>query len=919
MFILLLLAAPEPALVPGKFGKALDALTTPLAFAGDSRYRVLPLTVECWANLRSKRGFNVLVSSDDKASARHWELYTHSGSGALAVYLPGYEPSLLTSKGDVCDKAWHHLAFTFDGKTATLYRDGKSVLSRAVNARKGMKPMDGPLCIGMAIEGSSRIGCDGLIDDVRISRIARKIEGVPTKPHMVDADTVAAWRFDGDDKVLADPAWTPPPSSVGEAWERMTDPDWVDARFRKMETGPAFNATMKYPHGKGTVTVYKGTAIKVGDGGVIFDRATLRLAAAWTGGFLKHSDRRFGLLNTPLPAGKMILSTPSGAGWADKDGKFPKVDATAPISWGRYKGHYLHKGEVVLSYSVHGVDVLETLAVPRVGKVTVATRSLEIAPSMQRLLLYASSKGGIATFHAIDTTGECKLVEAEGGTCISIPPSEKRRKLHLTYIPLGSTHEYSEKPGRLDDPQPTNLRALTKPGPGRWKELVTKGEMGKANGAPYVLDTLAIPYKNPYNALFFCTGLDFLPDGRIAVCTCHGDVWLVTADKELDKIRWKRYATGLYHPLGLKVVDGKIVVLERGQLTRLHGKDEAHFYENLCNLWHTGSGEHSFDTCLETDPAGRFYFFKTGDTDLPEGGTLLRVGKDGKKMEVFATGFRHPIGLGVSPTGTVTGADQEGNWMPVTRVDIYHKGGFYGDMRAHHRPVAPKTYDLPLLWLPKNVDNSAGGQAWVPDAKWGWPRGQMLHFSYGRCKAYAILPQKVGDVMQAGAVDLGVKFLSGVCRGRFHPTDGQLYVCGLNGWQTAAQRDGCLQRMRYTGAALPMATGLEAISDGVRIRFARPLAKSASNPKLWTVEQWNYKWSKDYGSKRWSVRREGKQGFDRLEIVKAELEEGGKAVRLTLKDMRTAMQMRIGHDVKFADGAAAKGAIYSTAHALAKE
>src|SRR5262249_15448143 len=154
-----------------------------------------------------------------------------------------------------------------------------------------------------------------------------------------------------------------------------------------------------------------------------------------------------------------------------------------------------------------------------------------------------------------------------------------------------------------------------------------------------------------------------------------------------------------------------------------------------------------------------------------------------------------------------------------------------------------------------DVDNSAGGQAWTRDAKWGWPEGQMLHFSYGQCRAYALLPQKVGDIMQAGAVDLGVKFLSGVCRGRFNPRDRHLDVCGLNGWQTAAQRDGCLQRMRYTGKPIATATGLEALTDGVRIRFGRPLDKSATDPKAWSVEQWNYRWSGDYGSKDWSVRR----------------------------------------------------------------
>src|SRR5205807_2058805 len=222
----------------------------------------------------------------------------------------------------------------------------------------------------------------------------------------------------------------------------------------------------------------------------------------------------------------------------------------------------------------------------------------------------------------------------------------------------------------------------------------------------------------PYKALFFLTGIDTLPNGDLAVCTCHGDVWLVSGiDASLRRLTWKRFATGLYQPLGLKVVDGKIVVLERGQLTRLHdldGDGEADCYENLTNDWHTGAGEHSYDTCLETDSQGRFYFFKTGDTHLPHGGCLLRASRDGAKVEVFATGFRHPIGLSVSPADVVTGADQEGNWMPATRIDLYRKGGFYGDMRAHHRATPPKTYDGPLLWLPREADNSAGRQVWVP-------------------------------------------------------------------------------------------------------------------------------------------------------------------------------------------------------------
>jgi hypothetical protein len=36
-------------------------------------------------------------------------------------------------------------------------------------------------------------------------------------------------------------------------------------------------------------------------------------------------------------------------------------------------------------------------------------------------------------------------------------------------------------------------------------------------------------------------------------------------------------------------------------------------------------------------------------------------------------------------------------------------------------------------------------------------------------------------------------------RARFRKQDGQLYVCGLRGWQTAGVMDACLQRVRNTG------------------------------------------------------------------------------------------------------------------------
>jgi hypothetical protein len=533
--------------------------------------------------------------------------------------------------------------------------------------------------------------------------------------------------------------------------------------------------------------------------------------------------------------------------------------------------------------------------------------------------LFAEHDGGW-TGMVLKQEKQCAAFLPHGANrfAVELPPGKETRRFKVLICHSAHSEEARLQALARDSAPPADLSAWIKPGPSRWPALTTRGEVA-ADDHPYVIDTLTVPYDNPFKALFFITALDFLPSGDIALCTCHGDVWIVKGvDQKLEKLTWKRFATGLYQPLGLKVVDGKVIVLERGQLTRLHdlnGDGEADFYECFNNDWHTGSGQHSYDTCLETDPQGNFYFFKTGDTNTPTGGCLMRVTADGKKASIFATGFRHPIGLGMSPSGVLSGADQEGNWMPATRIDLYQQDGFYGDMRAHHRVKPPTIYDPPLLWLPREIDNSAGGQVWAPEGKFGPLSGKMLHLSFGRCKMFLVLPQEVGDVRQGGAVDLGLVFLSGVKSGRFRPQDDQLYVVGLKGWQTAARRDGCLQRVRYTGKPFNLPVALSVHADGVRLTFNRPLdAKAAADLDRYRVEQWNYLWSGEYGSKRYSVAKPGAVGQDEVKVLGVTVEPDGRSVFLKLEKVQPVMQMQISYRLTTADGQALLGSVYNTIH-----
>src|SRR5262249_33617988 len=158
----------------------------------------------------------------------------------------------------------------------------------------------------------------------------------------------------------------------------------------------------------------------------------------------------------------------------------------------------------------------------------------------------------------------------------------------------------------------------------------------------------------------------------------------------------------------------------------------------------------------------------------------------------------------------------------------------------------------------------------------------------------------------------------GVMRGRFNPKDGHLYVSGLDGWQTAAIKDGCLQRVRYTGKPAALPVGLNVHSDGIRLSFSQQIAKKMAEDKSrYRVQEWNYKWSADYGSPHFSVKNPGKIGQDDVAIQSVTLSPDGRSVFLKLEHVRPVMQMQISYNLTTANGQLLQGAVYNTIHKTA--
>jgi glucose/arabinose dehydrogenase len=736
-----------------------------------------------------------------------------------------------------------------------------------------------------------------------------------------------------------------------------------------------------------------GKSIMSAKGGYIFDMELLRPAAWWTGGFLNLDGVVFSGSHgaNPTPAGNILLTTKPTPGWA-KDGEWKDVRENAPYGplprdWGRFKGIYRADDHVVFAYTVGYAAVLEYPEQETIGGIKVLSRTLNIDSSAKPLTLvvadFAGAKGTakgdqvefsaslslevkelapaeqgkkgklktrtekvdgavMARIQGID--GATLVLEETGRVVAHLPPLKAPAKAKISVWVGPTKDKETAAPEFAKVAGPLELAIYTKGGKARWTEsFITKGALdqseivtkkgGKSTQPQqaYVVDSITPPFKNDYDSWMRIGGFDFFPDGRAAVCTWSGDVWVVSGiDDTLQKITWKRFAAGIHQALGLKIVNNTIHTLSRDGVTRLHdfnGDGEADFYESFNNDCLVTANFHEFVFDLHTDPQGNFYFIKAGpvrgggrgwDTIVPHSGSVFKLSKDGQKLDVLARGFRAPNGMGLGPNGEITSGDNEGTWTPACPINWIKPGGFYG-VADFIKGEKPKVRDNPLCWLPRSVDNSNGGQVWITGDKFGPLSGQLLHTSYGQSTMYLVVKEEAGGQMQGGVLPF-LKFDSGVCRARFVPEKNALFLTGLRGWQTNAQKDAGFYRVRYTGKPLNLPIDLHVKKGELSIKFSDPLDPSlAKDTESYRLEQWQYRWTSDYGSPEFKISNPKAQGHDEVEIDDATVSADGKTVTLKVAALRPVMQMKITLNLKAADGTPIRTAIHNTINVVGNQ
>ena len=702
-----------------------------------------------------------------------------------------------------------------------------------------------------------------------------------------------------------------------------------------------------------------------------FDTDLLRVAAAWRGDFVslttmaQISYQQPGNKNNAISRilGRPVVATGIYPGWTSTEpdfrdprpaGPYAPAVGRGPIaaSQGRWNGLYVAGNEAVLSYSVAGTDIREQVGSVASGGQVGITRTFQTAATAGPLALVVAE---VAAGGAVEVSGNAAVVfqgaAHDSMTAVNVVDAPAGTRLQVdsnryitVRIPAGapaSRFRVVAWRGRTADrgamgamlAAPVRMADVDRGGPAHWPATVSMRGKPAPDTADYVVDRLTLPLTNPWRRNVRVADIDFFRDGRAAVVTFEGDVWIVSGiNRGLEKLEWKRFASGLYEPLSLKVVRDTIYVYDRQGIVRLrdlNGDGEADLYENFSNLSHQSGESREFPLGMAAKPGGGFYLaigsaldngpktspviepgFRAGSS---QSGTVQEVSADGRSIRTFATGLREPI-IGADPrTGTIAASDQQGNFVPSTPIFLLRDGGYYGVTPSAHR-ANPPAAEPPLLWIPHEVDQSGAGEVWVPGDRMAFGGDALVHLSYGRPGPFRVYIDSTRTAVQGALIALPGTYTAPTLKGRVGPADGQLYLAGFSVWGSRATEVSSLVRLRYTGRPSTLPLAVHAGQQGILLRFAAPLtAATVNDPSHFQLQRWNYVRSSDYGSGHFKL--DGTPGQETLPL-RAHLSADGRSVLLVVPEMTPVMQMQLGYSLRSRSGTLLRDTLYMTVNAI---
>ncbi len=230
------------------------------------------------------------------------------------------------------------------------------------------------------------------------------------------------------------------------------------------------------------------------------------------------------------------------------------------------------------------------------------------------------------------------------------------------------------------------------------------------------------------------SGLAFLGDGDLAVLTTGsvnsggwdtsvpGKVFVLKGAQEADgpeDVTVVEAAGGLQNPMGIDVIDDKIYVSERYQLTELSDADGDGSYETRRKVaeYPSGNNFHEFAFGLIHDEENFYVNLSVaidngGATTNPQPakknrGTSVKIDRATGAISYVAGGLRTPNGVAFGPEDELFAMDNQGAWAAREQAGQHQAGPLLQPLHQPGGPFDANPVTPPVVWIPQNeIGNS---------------------------------------------------------------------------------------------------------------------------------------------------------------------------------------------------------------------
>lgn len=391
----------------------------------------------------------------------------------------------------------------------------------------------------------------------------------------------------------------------------------------------------------------------------------------------------------------------------------------------------------------------------------------------------------------------------------------------------------------------------------------------------YPIVNIPIPQDLVIEAGAFCT----LPDGRIAVGTRYGEIYILSGiDTKKPNPSYKLYARGLDEIFGLAYKDDAFYVTQSCELTRVSGtkhNGKANRFETISDAWgYANYHEYAFGS--KFDDKGNLYvalgLSYSYESHALFRGFAMKITPEGK-TEAIASGLRSPAGIGPNEHGDLFYIESQGPWNCSCSLKSITPGSFQGHPASFNWykyapelgpvPETPKSGSriiiekqrvkqlVPYAVIFPYIRMGRSITGFVVDrtkGKFGPFEDQIFLGDYTLSIIMRATTEQINGVWQGACYPFREGLSTGILNVTFTP-EGNLLCGGTNrGWPVRGIKPFALERIDWSGKMPFEIKRINIEPNGFKIAFTKPIDKATgTNPKSYQITTFTHPYHGAYG------------------------------------------------------------------------